>query len=505
MRKLFFLIICLITGISYTFAGNHPEAHFGEFGLDYFPNPEGYKQYIGQVVEYLPKEKPSYDDKKFSEIFYGKFNTPYIIKKVSGNEKKIKFEMVEKENPSAKIKFEFMNYPEYYSHGKYTFANTANYRVPLFFPEKFANARSQYKGKTLKAQDNISLTIEDIEMNYPYDSYPSPNYVVTNPLSGKTSSIPMNATERYTNYIGKKYVNTENTITLIVADIKGWNTFSILNPTTGEITDINSYDYDSNDKALEQYAKLYFDAAKNIGKVFSDPECNFTLTITDVKVEKGKYSDKITYSVKDSSSDIIETTSADIDKFVENKFSKAKQGKYIATLKKVVKPSNSSIRYGKTKEVKDNDVTKFSYVDNIIDIIIFATNEQFSFILKNVSSNSIKIIWDEAVFVDAEGATSKVMHVGTRYSERNSSQSPTTIIQNAKVEDVATPTDRVRYSDYLSEWVTDSMFPRQKELSNLQIQLMLPIQIKNVINEYVFVFDLKYISLYPELLKNPHL
>lgn len=96
------------------------------------------------------------------------------------------------------------------------------------------------------------------------------------------------------------------------------------------------------------------------------------------------------------------------------------------------------------------------------------------------------------------------MHAGTRYSDRNSSQPATTIISNAKIEDVATPTDRVRYSDVLSEWVSDSMFPSSPHLKGKQLRLMLPIQIKNVINEYIFVFDLLYVPNHPELLTNPN-
>lgn len=96
MRQFLSFIICLVVGLSTAMAGDHPEAHFGEFGLGHFPNAEGYKQYVGQVVQYLPKEKPSYDDKKFSEIFYGKFYTPYIIKKFLGMIKKSNLKWLKK-------------------------------------------------------------------------------------------------------------------------------------------------------------------------------------------------------------------------------------------------------------------------------------------------------------------------------------------------------------------------------------------------------------------------
>ncbi len=176
------------------------------------------------------------------------------------------------------------------------------------------------------------------------------------------------------------------------------------------------------------------------------------------------------------------------------------KGHYVSVLSKVEKPSNPAIRYGKTTVVKDKNVSKYSYVDNVIDILIFGGSKQFDFILKNVSDNSIKVIWNEAVFVGFDGTTSKVMHVGTKYSQREADQPATTIIKGAKIEDLAAPNCNVRYSDVLKEWVTESMYPTTPATSPGQLRLMLPIQIKEVINEYVFVFDVNYVYDHPERL-----
>ena len=69
------------------------------------------------------------------------------------------------------------------------------------------------------------------------------------------------------------------------------------------------------------------------------------------------------------------------------------------------------------------------------------------------------------------------------------------------MEDIACPTSNVRYSDVLKEWVTDSMYPKSVGKDPQQIRLMLPIQIKDVVNEYVFIFDVNYIYNHPERLK----
>jgi hypothetical protein len=175
-------------------------------------------------------------------------------------------------------------------------------------------------------------------------------------------------------------------------------------------------------------------------------------------------------------------------------------GSYRSTLAQVEKPSDESIRYGETTIVSHDSITRYSYIDNVIEIVIFGNKEEFSFDLKNVSDNSIKVVWNEAVFVGLDRKTSKIMHTGVKYSQKDGDQPATVIIRGARISDVAVPICNVRYSSWLKEWVTDSMYPK-KEGNDGQVRLMLPIQIKETINEYIFVFDIKYELEHPELYK----
>ena len=333
---------------------------------------------------------------------------------------------LKKNNPSAKIKFEFLNYPEYYSYGKNTFANTENYRVPLFFVDKFNETALQFKGKRIPAQNNTYLTVDSLIMkSIGYDSYPTLCYSVTNPFTNRDMTLRATDLSLYTENIGKQFRNSDGNMTLTVVNVTPF-TFTLR-------SSLNDKDYLYSKEYVsspEEIANYYFKAADRIGEIISDSECNFSYKIVGVRVDKSKYGTDYYYSLENSSTEKIEETKEDPQKYCESKFQNAKRGSYIATLAKVIKPSNSAIRYGKTKEIKDNDVSKFSYIDNVVDLIIFATSSKFAFELKNISPNSIKIIWDEAVFVDADGSTSKVMHAGTRYSDRNSAQPATTIISN---------------------------------------------------------------------------
>lgn len=190
-------------------------------------------------------------------------------------------------------------------------------------------------------------------------------------------------------------------------------------------------------------------------------------------------------------------------------FEKALKGSYKTALLKVEKPEDSANRYGETKSIQDGDVDKYSYNDSIIDIVIYGTSEQFNFVIKNVSDHSLKIIWNEAAYVGLDGSSSKIMHVGTKFSEREGDQPATTIIKGAKLDDLATPTANVYYDDGITigyktignGWKKRSMYPSEyigKEAG--EIRLMLPIQIKDVINEYTFVFKVYYTYDHPELL-----
>jgi len=241
-----------------------------------------------------------------------------------------------------------------------------------------------------------------------------------------------------------------------------------------------------------------------IGKEYKDPAVKGAYTITDVKLEKPETGDRImepVYYVSNPELNISFKTT-NVEEMVKACLNEDKSGAYHSTLVKVEKPENASEKYGEVKTINEQGLTKYSFEDELISIIIFGGSTQFNFKLTNKSQNSIKLIWDDAVFVDYTGSTSKIMHAGIKYSQREASQPASTIIRGASLEDIACPICNVRYSDVLHEWITDSMYPKHISQGVKQIRLMLPIQIKDVVNEYVFVFDVEYISNHPERLSN---
>lgn len=235
----------------------------------------------------------------------------------------------------------------------------------------------------------------------------------------------------------------------------------------------------------------------HIGKTIQSPQYSYLYSVVGLNYSFINNSAAKSYLLKNSINKRIKELFN--DDYTKDAFKGDDSGIYFTNLLKVEKPKNQDIRYGDTSIITDS-ITKFGYLDNIIDISIFTTQTQFVFSIKNVSENTIKVIWNEAVFVDVDSSTSKVMHSGTKYSEREGNQPASVIIKGAKLDDNVIPTNKVYYSDSLEKWSELSLFSNADKNSNGQIiRLMLPIQIKDVINEYIFDFGINFKYDHPEL------
>lgn len=176
------------------------------------------------------------------------------------------------------------------------------------------------------------------------------------------------------------------------------------------------------------------------------------------------------------------------------------EGSYYYTMAKVTKPKNSAIRYGKTTEIKSDDiVSKYLYEDNIMSILWLILDDRCQFTIKNKSGNSIKIIWDDASFVDENNSASKVYHSGIRYIDANKPQPSTSIPNGTELEDLVAPTSRLYYYD---GWGSASLINHKNrydaELVGKTIRINLPIEVKGVINEYEFTFRANWRYAHPE-------
>jgi len=187
----------------------------------------------------------------------------------------------------------------------------------------------------------------------------------------------------------------------------------------------------------------------------------------------------------------------------------AHRANYDINLAQVERPSDAKERYGESTIIKfeEEGKTKYSFEDEMLKIVWLPTAERFHFVISNKTSHSIRIIWDEAVYVDENGTSKRIMHQGVKYSERNNPQPPTTIVRGATVSDSIIPTDNVRYvRGRYGGWRESPLFPesseqrqlleeRAKALVGERVQVLLPIQIQDVVNEYIFVFSIDGYSI----------
>ncbi|MCQ2166921.1 MAG: hypothetical protein MJY49_05800 [Bacteroidales bacterium] len=191
----------------------------------------------------------------------------------------------------------------------------------------------------------------------------------------------------------------------------------------------------------------------------------------------------------------------DYQRIVNNSIALLKEkGEYFYSLSKVVKPRISSVRYGKTTEIKAEDfLSKYLYEDNLISILWFVFDDRCQFSLKNKSGNTIKVVWDDATFIDENNSASKIYHSGIRLIDANKSQPSTSIPNGTELEDLVAPVSRLIYSN---GWDSLSLIKHKnkydEDLVGKTIRVVLPIEVKGVINEYEFWFTINWHYSHPE-------
>lgn len=151
--------------------------------------------------------------------------------------------------------------------------------------------------------------------------------------------------------------------------------------------------------------------------------------------------------------------------------------------------NNSTIRLAEDgRYVYENDAIKLAWTN---------TRSQFEFIFYNKFDSSIKINWDDLSYINYEGQSCRIIHKGIKYTDKSAPQASTVIPKNSYIDDLILPVDNIFYRD---GWHEENLVPSisQDKASLLKssegfigknVQIIFPIQIKNVIYEYIFTFN----------------
>lgn len=179
---------------------------------------------------------------------------------------------------------------------------------------------------------------------------------------------------------------------------------------------------------------------------------------------------------------------------------------YDVGLDAVERPSDATQRYGPPEITRADSagVAKYQFSDSLITVTWLVLPQKIGFILENKADHSIKIIWDEAAFVDPNGLSMRVMHAGVSYADRNSPQPPTVVAKGGRISDVVHPTD---YVDFIygnwrempifapySAMTIEALEPARDHVGKT-IQILLPIEIEGVTNEYTFTFKVNDVKV----------
>lgn len=195
---------------------------------------------------------------------------------------------------------------------------------------------------------------------------------------------------------------------------------------------------------------------------------------------------------------------------------------YQISLTKVERPEKAGNRYGpqKVDAVTTDQKYRFVFEDDMVRILWFVGSTRISFLLQNKTDYSVKIPWDEAAYVDEAGRSHRVMHSGVKYTDRDRPQPPSVIVRKGSIEDIVYPTDYVswssgtRYSagswdekplflamDFHGQYLK-GQYSSLQEFENAvnrnigkQIQVLLPLQIQDVIHDYIFTFTVDKASV----------
>lgn len=182
-----------------------------------------------------------------------------------------------------------------------------------------------------------------------------------------------------------------------------------------------------------------------------------------------------------------------------------------ASLVQVERPAKARERYGPQalSTATDTGVTKYRFEDRLVSVTIFALSDRIGFNVENKTDNSVRLIWNDAAFVDIAGKSQPIMHEGIKYTDCAGNKTPSVIVRRGALADAAIPCGNVSFG--YSSWVVSPLLPHDRLLAadttnslshyrehvGKTVSLLLPLQIEDVVNDYLFTFRVDSVAIKP--------
>jgi hypothetical protein len=115
------------------------------------------------------------------------------------------------------------------------------------------------------------------------------------------------------------------------------------------------------------------------------------------------------------------------------------------------------------------------------------SNEAIPIRILNKTSSTLRLLWNEAAFIDTDDEASRVMHVGIRFKERDWSMPASIIPPGSTHTDQITPINRVRYAEgRYGAWRTETsaLLSQTNLQEGARIGVLLPFEVDGQRMEY---------------------
>jgi hypothetical protein len=192
----------------------------------------------------------------------------------------------------------------------------------------------------------------------------------------------------------------------------------------------------------------------------------------------------------------------------------------------VKRPEEASQRYGpqEVETVSSNEEDyRYYFEDGMARVLWAFRGTQMAFSLENKTEHSIKIPWDQAAFIDESGRGHRVMHAGVKFDDREKPQAPSVVVPKGLLKDIVAPTDYVHWREGTRHaadgWEEKCLLPdfdvhgsslkggyatfadfesAAKAKVGKTIQVLLPLEIGDVVNDYIFAFRIDSANAFEE-------
>lgn len=173
--------------------------------------------------------------------------------------------------------------------------------------------------------------------------------------------------------------------------------------------------------------------------------------------------------------------------------------------------------YGEQKieVVVEEGISRIYFEDELVKIKWLPTPYDIVFVLNNKADGPVRIVWDEARFIDEKGVSHRLIHSGIGYEDRSNSHPPTVVTARGTLEDFLHPADYFqREEDYGGKSYKQQVYWRRAPFLPAQIkgtaeelrakaepfvgktfQVILALQIDDARNDYVCTFKINKVDV----------